>query len=300
MTSTWQRYLDHAVTDPDNRPVDRLIDAHAHVGQVRQYDLPVTPERMIEYMDAYGVDKTVLFPLESPEASAYYITTRDVLDAANRYPDRFIPFCSIDPRAHPYYDDRRTRFVDAIEEYVARGARGFGELKCGLPVDDEQMQRLYGICEDEGLPILMHIDTVNCPDEVGLPKLERMLDSYPGADFILHAPGWWSHISADVTPEQLGEYPTGPVEPGGRCDELLATYDNLYADFSMSSGFKALTRDEAYGQAFLERHHDSLLFGTDYLYPGQTLPQFGFFELFDLPDAAWENICYRNVESLLL
>jgi predicted TIM-barrel fold metal-dependent hydrolase len=298
MGSKRDRYLDSITTDKDRQPVDTLIDAHTHVGQVRQYELPVTPERMIEYMDSFGVDRAVLFPLESPEGSAYYITTREVLAAAAQYPDRLIPFCSIDPRSHPYFDDQR--FVDAIEEYVELGARGFGELKCGLSVDDEQMQTLYGICEEMNLPILMHIDDVCCTDEVGLPRLERMLQQYPGVNFILHAPGWWVHISSDVKEGQLGAYPRGPVEPGGRCDELLTEYDNLYADFSMGSGFNALTRDEDYGQAFLKRHHECLLFGTDYLYPGQTLPQFGFFEQFDLASEAWENICYRNIESLLL
>jgi hypothetical protein len=62
------------------------------------------------------------------------------------------------------------------------------------------------------------------------------------------------------------------VEPGGRCDELLGTYDNLYADISMGSGFNAITRDVEYSQGFLERHHEKLLFGTDYLYPGQNFP----------------------------
>jgi predicted TIM-barrel fold metal-dependent hydrolase len=169
-----------------------------------------------------------------------------------------------------------------------------------VPIDDERMQTIYAICEEKDLPMLMHIDTVCCSDDRGLPNLERMLQQYSGTDFILHAPGWWSHISADVTANQLGEYPDGPIVRGGRCDELLGEYDDLYADFSMSSGFNALTRDEKYGREFLESHHDSLLFGTDYLYPGQTLPQFGFFEEFDLPDDAWANICHRNLESLLL
>lgn len=297
MVSLRQRYVDSASTEMAERPVDTLIDAHTHIGQVRQYDLPVTPERMIEYMDAYDVDKAVLLPLESPEATAYHISTREVLAGANRYPDRLIPFCSIDPRAHPYFDDER--FIDQIREYIRLGAEGFGELKCGLPVDDDRMQTLYSICEEEGLPVLMHIDHVCCTDKVLLPGLERMLRCFPELNFILHAHGWWAHISADVDTADLGTYPDGSVVRGGRCDELLSQFDNLYADFSMGSGFNALTRDEAYGQEFLERHHESLLFGTDYLFPGQELPQFGFFSEFDLSTEAWENICYRNIESLL-
>jgi predicted TIM-barrel fold metal-dependent hydrolase len=297
MVSKRQRYLDRAVLDKADQPVDTLIDAHTHIGQIRQYDLPVTPERLIEYMDTHGVDRALLFPLESPEASAYYVTTREVLAAAARFPDRLVPFCSIDPRSHPYYDE--SRFEDAIEEYVELGARGFGELKCGLPVDDERMQTIYRICAQMDLPILMHIDDQCCTDDPGLPGLERMLQRYQGADFILHAPGWWVHISGDVGAGDLGRYPDGAVTPGGQCDELLSKYDNLYADFSMSSGFNALTRDEEYGEAFMRRHHESLIFGSDYLSPGQSVMQFGFFAEFDLGTEAWENICHRNIESLL-
>lgn len=290
-----QEYVAASVKEKAEQPVETLIDSHAHIGQVRIDGLPVTPERLIEYMDTHGIDRTVVLPLESPMSSAYYVTTRKVLAAAGRCPDRIIPFCSIDPRMH--YRWGRDRYVTVLERYLERGARGFGELKCDLPVDHEHLQLLYELCGEYDLPIVMHIDDYHCTDAVGLPGLERMADTYADVDFIMHAPGWWSHISADV--ESTGGYPDGPVEPGGRCDELLAEYDNLYADFSMGSGFNALTREETYGQAFLERHHEKLLFGSDYLHPGQEIMQFGFFEKFDLPVAAWENMCSRNVLELL-
>lgn len=288
-------YLDAAITERENQPVDRIVDAHVHVGQVRFGDVPVTAERMIEYMNDYGVERSILMPLESPLSSTYYIKTTDMLDVAARYPDRFVPFCSVDPRMHARFG--KEKYVRVIRDYIDRGARGFGELKVDLPIDHERMQLLYEICETEGLPILIHIDEFCCTDDVGLPGLERMVDGYD-TDFVLHAPGWWNHISADA--RSTGGYPERPVVRGGRCDELLSEYDNLYADFSMSSGFNALTRDEEYGEEFLRRHHEKLLFATDYLTPGQSLPQFGFFEKFELSREAWENICHRNVERILL
>lgn len=290
-----QQYLDAAVTDKADHPVETLIDSHTHIGQVRLEGLPVTPERLVEYMDTHGIDKSVVLPLESPMSSHYLVTTREVLDAANRYPDRLIPFCSIDPRM--FYRWGEDRYVTVLERYIDRGARGFGELKCDLPIDHERMQLLYELCADHDLPVVMHIDDFHCKDEVGLPATEAMVETYSDVDFVMHAPGWWTHISADA--EATDGYPDGPVEPGGRCDELLSEYPNLYADFSMGSGFNAITRDEAYGQEFLERHHEKLLFGSDYLFPGQEVMQFGFFEKFDLPTEAWENICYRNVSRLL-
>lgn len=289
----WGTYTDRV----DTRSVEdrRIVDAHTHIGQVRYTERPLEAQDLVAYMDEYGVDQSVLLPLESPEGTGYYLTTNEVLDAAEEYPERIIPFCSVDPRMLLDEDGFRT----VIERYVDRGARGFGELKAGVPIDDERMQLLYEICADKGLPVLFHLDDKCCTDDRGLPDLERMLQSYPEVPFIMHAHGWWAHISAGVQAADMGTYPSDPVEPGGRCDELLGTYDNLYADISMGSGFNAITRDVAYSQKFLERHHEKLLFGTDFLYAGQNLPQFAFFDEFDLPEDAWKNICHRNVERLL-
>ncbi|WP_330633436.1 amidohydrolase family protein [Halocatena halophila] len=292
---TRERFLDAAITEPSVQPVETIIDAHTHIGQVRVDALPVSPSRLVEYMNAHGVDQAVVHPLVSPLSTSHYVTTRDVLSAVASYPDRLIPFCSVDPRM--YYRWGKDRYAAVIREYVELGARGFGELKCDLPLDHEYMHVLYEICADEGLPVLIHIDSVCCTDAVGLPAVESLLQQYPGVDFVFHAPGWWAHISGDV--EQIGGYPDGPVEPGGRCDALLGTYDNCWADFSMTSGFNALTRDEIYGETFLRRHHESLLFGSDYLQPGQSIMQFGFFSEFDLEPYQWEQICSKNIRSIL-
>lgn len=288
----WHEYLSKDV--PEWVADFPVVDAHTHIGRVRWDEPPLTVTDLVEYMNEFGVNRSVLLPLESPEGTSHYLQTETVLEAADRHPDRVIPFCSVDPRM--IFDEEG--FRDVIESYVSSGARGFGELKAGLPIDDDRMCLLYEICEEYDLPVLFHVDDVCCTDEIGLPNLERVVREYD-VDFIMHAHGWWAHISADVRQSDLGSYPSRPVEPGGRCAELLAEYDNLYADFSMGSGFNAITRDENYGQRFLETHQDSLLFGTDFLYPGQKFPQYGFFEQFDLDEQAWRNICHRNLDSIL-
>lgn len=273
----------------------RVVDAHVHVGHVRQGDPPMTAEIMLDWMDEHGIDRSVLLPLESPEGSSYYVTTNSALNLAAEHPDRFVPFCCLDPRMNITNGDEG--FADRVAEYVERGARGFGELKAGLPIDHERMRFLYELCDEHDLPVLFHMDRQRGTDEVGLPNYERVLREFPDVDFISHAPGWWAHVSADV--EAMGGYPDGPVEPGGRCDELLAEYDNCYADLSAGSGWNALTRDPEYGQEFLERHHEKLLFATDYLYPAQDVPQLEILETFAFTDEMAENVFHRNLEGLL-
>lgn len=279
---------------------DRLIDAHTHISPTDVAgDWGLTaPDgaEMVEWLDERGIDQAVLLPIESPEGSGRYILSSWILEEASKYPDRFIPFCVVDPRVSA---DEETR-ERMIETYVDQGARGFGEVKVGVPVDHDGLQVFYRICEEKGLPVLLHIDGVRCTDEIGLPNFERMLDSYPELRFIAHAPGWWAHISNDVA--GLSGYPEGTVEPGGRCDELLEGYDNLYADLSAGSGYNAITRDPDYGQAFLDRHHEQLLWATDYpAFSTDWLEErhFSLFDRFDLADEQWEHIRYRNIQRLL-
>jgi predicted TIM-barrel fold metal-dependent hydrolase len=58
-------------------------------------------------------------------------------------------------------------------------------------------------------------------------------------------------------------YPQGTVTPGGITDRLLTEYPNMFGDLSAGSGLNALVRDEDHTRAFLERHQDKLLFGSD-------------------------------------
>ena len=44
-----------------------------------------------------------------------------------------------------------------LKEYVDQGAKGFGEHKAGLPIDDPKMMALYEVCDDLRLPVLFHM-----------------------------------------------------------------------------------------------------------------------------------------------
>jgi predicted TIM-barrel fold metal-dependent hydrolase len=115
----------------------------------------------------------------------------------------------------------------------------------------------------------MHLDPHLNVDEPGLPKLEVLLKDLPDTNFVMHGPAWWSEISFENTPR--GGYPTGKIVAQGRADALLE-YPNLYADLSAASALNALTRDPDFTGGFVERHKEKLIFGTDYLRPGQQTP----------------------------
>lgn len=270
---------------------------HTHLGQTWNSTTLLSAENLLRWMDAHDIAQAVVLPLVSPEASSYPLTSDFVLDQTRPFRERLIPFCSIDPRTS--YSGGRQGLIDMLRRYAEAGARGFGEHKPGIAVDDPRNLELYLACGEVGLPVLFHLDQQRNTDEPGLPGLARMLAAAPQTQFIGHGPGWWASISGDVSPSQLGGYPKGPVAPGGAIDALMEQYPNLHGELSAGSGANAIERDLPFGREFLIRRQERILFGTDYLAPGQGVPQFDLFDRLDLPPEVEARICRENARRLL-
>jgi len=276
------------------------IDIHTHLGEIffNPNLKPLTPRTLISTMDKLGIKKAAVLPIENPEETYYYFTTWQVLRACKRHPDRLIPFCNVDPRRGNA--DTNTDFYGLIKRYVDQGCRGFGEYLAGLPVDDPRSMKIYEVCGQLGIPVLIHMDTLRNFDpnsETGLVAFEKVVSQLPDTTFIAHGPSWWWHISAEVNSEET--YPKGKVVPGGRVEYLLSTYPNLYADLSAESGHNALARDLEFAPGFLERNKDKLLFGTDYLHRNQKLPIVDLIREIGISREAFRAITYGNAAKLL-
>ena len=112
----------------------------------------------------------------------------------------------------------------------------------------------------------MHFQEVNQPNSpgtynTGLKQFDAMLKKYPKTTFIGHADAFWANVSADYAEDT--SYPKGPIKPGGVTDKFLGEYPNLYADMSANSGNNFLNRDPEFAAAFLVRHQNKLMFGSD-------------------------------------
>lgn len=282
---------------PDERQPS-YIDMHTHLGHVWNTKEPVTTATLLHWMDASRIDRAVVLPLVSPESASYPLTSEFVLTETRPHRDRLIPFCCIDPRTS--FGGGLEGLVEMLRRYQKAGAKGFGEHKPGVPVDDERNMRLYEACARVRLPVLFHLDNERNTDKPGLPGLENALSAHPNCTFIGHGPGWWASISGDATERDLGGYPTGKVAPGGAIDRLMDAYGNIYGEVSAGSGANALDRDLDFARQFLERRQDRILFGTDFLSPGQNIPQFELFEeKLDLAPEVREKIVRGNAQRLL-
>ena len=254
-------------------PLHRVIDAHCHPRWIG-YD----GARMIENMDAAGIERAWLLSWELPESEmdpGYYSTTdptgvgitfRDVIDVAERYPSRFIPGTTVDP-----HDPHAHQKLKAAAEIFR--ARVFGEFKRRMRYDDPDAIRLFQNCGELGMPVIFHLDPTFPRHGVpsnwqwwyggGIEVMEAPLRLCPHTQFLGHAPGFWREISSDADQEPLA-YPTGkPIVGRGRLLDYLDKYPNLNCDLSADSGHTALSRDLNFTRKFLIDYQDRVFFGRD-------------------------------------
>jgi len=280
-----------------NFPPGRFVDMHTHLGQTWNSTQVLNPEALLRWMDAHEIAQAVVLPLVSPESSSYPLTTDFVLRQTEPHRERLIPFCSVDPRTS--YSGGAAGLRTMLARYQEAGAKGFGEHKPGVPIDDPRNMLIYRACAELGLPVLFHLDNQRNMDRPGLPGLEKILREIPEVKLIGHGPGFWASIGGDVSQADLGGYPQGRVAEGGALDRLMEQYPHLYGDLSAGSGAGSIRRDLEFGRQFLIRRADRLMFGTDYLSPGQNVPQFDLVRELDLPADVQAKIFRDNARRLL-
>lgn len=237
---------------------EEIIDIHQHIN----FNGRRNPE-FLAHQKAMGVSKTVLLPAGTEMArasthagksnglAARVFGTEAAARFAAEHPESFVYFCNEVPDA----DDA----VAAIEKWLARGAIGIGESKFSLPVDSEPMIRIYEVASAHEVPVLLHFQEGMY--NLGFDRFGKVLERFPKVNFIGHAQTWWGNI--DAKHDQTVMYPKGAVTPGGLTDRYLADYPNMYGDLSAGSGKNAFDRDPEHAAAFLLRHQDKLMLGTD-------------------------------------
>lgn len=240
------------------QPADPIIDIHQHVGYTGRTD-----EALLAHQRALGITTTVLLPAgRAADGPSTHKGVANGLQAQVLGNDATYQFA----RANPAFVFAANEVPDLdgaipeIERYLELGAKAIAEQKFGVDCDSPEMQRIYQLAQDRGVPVLMHwqFGMYN----YGFERFHRMLEKYPKVSFIGHAQTWWANIDRNHSDQKV-LYPKGPVTPGGLTDRYLSDYANMYGDLSAGSGLGALTRDEAFTRDFIARHQDKLLFGSD-------------------------------------
>ncbi len=235
-------------------------------------------DRFISNMDAHDIERTWLLSWIAPEdeyTPAYNsqmtplengpIPFERCLSYVERAPERFVLGYAPDPRRPDAVDRLRA----GVEIY---GVRVYGELKLRVRYDNPDVLRVFHACGEFGLPVVVHLDyefdtgsaypRPNWWYGGGIEAFDNAVRACPETIFIGHAPGFWSHISADGEHDKQS-YPAGPVVPGGKVPQMFRDHPNLYADLSAGSARNALSRDMAFAKDFVLEFSDRLLYARD-------------------------------------
>ena len=247
-------------TFPALADADAIVDLHQHTDYHGRTD-----DQLVAHQENMGIALSVLLPAgHAVETASTHMGKSNGLAAkcspneachalVRRHPDRFVMFANEVP-------DQPNARVE-IERYLKLGARGIGEQKFNVDVESKEMADVYALARDYGVPVLMHFQ-FGTYNHGYVDRFWRVLDKWPGTNFIGHAQTFWANIDAGHANQSV-LYPKTKVTPGGATDRYLRDYPNFYADMSAGSGLGALLRDEDHARDFVRRHQDKCIFGSD-------------------------------------
>jgi hypothetical protein len=158
------------------RPADvEVIDAHTHLG-LDEDGRSLTLEQLLAQLDVAAARRACVFPLHDPDRHPSYRIPNDrVLAWTSESEGRLVPFCRLDPAEDP---------LDEAQRCLAGGARGIKlhPRAQGFVFDGQEMDDVFALAEEVGVPILIHAGRGLPPLANGLAELALR---HPGAVLIL-------------------------------------------------------------------------------------------------------------------
>ena len=184
------------------------IDAHTHVGEGAAV---WSGTQVVERMDTMGVDKTVIFPFTEG-----FFRNDLVPKYVKEFPDRLIPFCSVNP----------WNFHEAADELEKCYKEGFKGLKlhptlCGFRLSDHKLcDPIFEITQAYGGVIIVHgtADLYCCPLE-----FDRMAKRFPKVPLLMAHSGffWEWELAIEVAEENDNLYLETSRVPGFETSKII-------------------------------------------------------------------------------
>lgn len=322
-------------TYPDGSYTGPLYDTHIHIPAISELPIALALAReRVNGSPVLGVNATMTdiactFATEGTEKvfaffSVYKETPKPMVDVVKRtseaYPGMFIPFI-MPPDHDDSPDGSPTVDAETLDTMLAIAPglfEGYGEIglyardggSAELPPDDPRLLDIYPIVRDQQLLVYVHLG------EGHQDNFERALDLYPEVNFIFHG-------------DQLVVYEADGHQNLNAIDEILTNHpnahygvDELYGDTWMlrpevsKDEFLAyfanyeplLAEDVTTWKAFIERHPNQVLWGTDRGWSaawsldtdvGLLLTDYARAFIGRLDADVQEQFAYRNAERLL-
>jgi predicted TIM-barrel fold metal-dependent hydrolase len=197
-----------------------LIDAHVHAprlstlkpawrGWAERFGQPgwaevfaedgtVIPAALDDLMTAEGVDRAILLCEYSPKVTGIQ-PVEDLLPVIKHNPDRFTFLASINPHLH-------YPVAAELGRQLGMGAAGLKihPVHGGFSPADPALYPAYALCEQEGVPVVVHCGTSSFPgsdNSMADPgRLSPVLRDFPGLAVVLAhgGRGWWYEAAASL------------------------------------------------------------------------------------------------------
>jgi predicted TIM-barrel fold metal-dependent hydrolase len=207
-----------------------IIDAHCHMGRfASDYSRDASPEAILADMDRLGIDISVVSH-SMALISDYKLGNDALICALDKYPDRFLGYCTI----NPLYPDE---IADELDRCFAHS--GIVGIKLHpycheRPMSYKHYRPAFEYAHKNRLPVLTHTYTGE-----DIETTDRYADEYPDAIFIM------AHMGGEGY----------SVE---KALETAARRANVYGDIAVSQTIEG--RMESFVK---ETGAKKILFGTD-------------------------------------
>ena len=256
LKSSWKEWADRFGA---NVPLSQLYDEEG----------TLIPQRFDEYMAAEGVDVAILLCEYSPKATGIQ-PIEDLLPITQYNPERFKLMANLNPHYH-------FPLTDELERQMGLGAVGLKlhPVHGGFAPNDPALYPVYGLCQQKGLPVVIHCGTSVFPGSTNRYAdpilIEDVARDFPDLTVVLAhgGRGWWYNAAA-----------------------FLATMrPNVWIEIS---GLPPRKLPEYYARYDFERLAKKMIFGTDWPgVPGNRANALVLFEL-GLERETLEKILYKN------
>jgi predicted TIM-barrel fold metal-dependent hydrolase len=168
-----------------------VIDAHCHLGVGLTCSL--SADDLLREMDANGVSRAVIVPVDRFLAVDNSEGNDQILDAARSYPERFVPFTT----ANPWFGDRARA---ELKRTFAAGSAGvkFHPGYQGFTLSDEVVLPLVELAVEHRKPMFFHAGT---PISSMPYQLTELAMRYPEGTFIMGHMAYsdfWYEVSASA------------------------------------------------------------------------------------------------------
>lgn len=207
-----------------------IIDEHCHMGASSwNYITDGSPEGVITAMDNLGIDIAVISHTAALAPDFEWGNDR-IVEACNKYPDRFVGYCTINPL---YPEDIRKELERCFGFECIKGIK-LHPYTHERPMTYKNYLPVYEFAAERKCCVLVHTYTLTDID-----GMDRFAAEYPEADFIMaHAGGEIPQVEAAI--------------------DVINRHKNIYADIAVSE-----SREGNVEWLVREVGSKKILFGTD-------------------------------------